>query len=62
MDLVTRELFGGRKVFEVLVIREHKYDICRALEVVAHFRKASILRQLFVVDLVVELCWLHAAE
>src|SRR5882724_9207057 len=62
MDLAMHELLGGRKVFEVLVIREHKYDMCRALEVVAPLSEGlEYCEQLLIVDLVVELCWLHAA-
>jgi len=30
-DLVTCELLGGHEVFEVLVIGEDEYDMCRAL-------------------------------
>src|SRR5882724_11940486 len=60
-DLATRELLGGHKVFEVLVIREHEYDVCRALEVVVPLSEGlEYGEQLFVIDLVVELCWLHA--
>src|SRR5882724_7346691 len=62
-DLATRELFGGHKVFEVLVIREHEYDVCRALEVVVPLSEGlEYCEQLFVIDLVVELRWLHAAR
>ena len=61
MDLATRKLLGGHKVLEVLVIREHEYDMCRALEVVAPLSEGLEYRkQLFVIDLVVELHWLHA--
>ena len=35
MDLATCELLSGCKVLEVFVIKEHEYDMCRALEVVA---------------------------
>jgi len=31
MDLALGELLSGCKVLEVLVIREDKYDVCRAL-------------------------------
>src|SRR5882724_3069873 len=63
MDLATRELLDGRKVFEVLVIREHEYDMCRALEVVAPLSEGlKYCEQLLVVDLVVELHWLHTAR
>src|SRR5882724_2007995 len=63
MDLATRELLDGRKVFEVLVIREHEYDMCRALEVVAPLSEGlKYCEQLLVVDLVVELHWLHAVR
>src|SRR5882724_844742 len=62
MDLVTCELLGGHKVLEVLVIGEDQYDMCRALEVVAPLLEGlKDGKQLFVVDLIVELCQLHAA-
>src|SRR5882724_4546473 len=61
-DLATRDLLGGCKVFEVLVIREHEYDMCTALEVVVPLLEGlEYCEQLFVVDLIVELRWLHAA-
>src|SRR5882724_8890347 len=57
------ELFDGHKVFEVLVIREHEYNMCRALKVVAPLSEGlKYCEQLFVIDLVVELCWLHAVQ
>src|SRR5882724_4236227 len=63
MDLVTCKLLGGRKVLEVLVIREHEYNMCRALEVVAPLSEGlEYCEQLLVVDLVVELRWLHTAQ
>src|SRR5882724_565466 len=63
MDLVMHELLGGCKVFEVLVIREHEYDMCRALEVVVPLSEGlEYCEQLLFVDLVVELRWLHAAQ
>jgi len=56
------ELLGGCKVFEVLVIREHEYDMCGALQVVAPLSEGlEDGEQLLIVDLVVELRWLHAA-
>src|SRR5882724_6214899 len=62
-ELATRELLGGRKVFEVLVIREHEYDVCRALEVVAPLLEGlEYHKQLFVIDLVVELHRLDAVQ
>ena len=61
MDLATCELLGGHKVFEVFVIGEHKYDMCRALEVVAPLSEGlEYCEQFLIVDLVVELHWLHA--
>src|SRR5882724_10103266 len=62
MDLETHELLSGCKVLEVLMVGEHKHDMCRALEVVAPLLKGlEYCEQLFVVDLVVELHWLHTA-
>src|SRR5882724_10495304 len=62
MDLAMRELLSGCKVLEVLMVREHKHDMCRALEVVAPLLEGlEYCEQLFVIDLVVELHWLHAA-
>src|SRR5882724_3465091 len=62
-DLATRELLGGCKVFEVLVIGEHEYDMCRALKVVAPLSEGlEYCKQLFIVNLIVELCWLQAAQ
>src|SRR5882724_10930201 len=63
MDLAMHELLGGHKVFKVLVIQEHKYDMCRALEVVTPLSEGlKYCEQLFVIDLVVELRWLHAVQ
>src|SRR5882724_7961515 len=62
-DLATRKLLGGHKVLKVLVIREHEYDMCRALEVVAPLSEGlKYCEQLLIVDLVVELHWLQAAQ
>src|SRR5882724_10423501 len=62
MDLATHELLGGHKVFEVLVIGQHEYDMCRALQVVAPLSEGlKYGKQLLVVDLIVEIHWLHAA-
>ena len=62
MDLVTSELLGGCKVFEVLVIGEHEYNMSRAFQVVTPLSEGlKDGEQLFVIDLIVELCWLHAA-
>ena len=62
MDLVMSELLGGCKVLKVLVIGEHEYDMCGALQVVAPLSEGlEYCEQLFVVDLIVELRWLHAA-
>src|SRR5882724_12808144 len=62
MDLAMCELLGGRKVFKVLVIGEHEYDMCRALQVVVPLSEGlKYGKQLLVIDLIVELCWLHAA-
>ena len=56
------ELLGGCKVFEVLVIGEHEYDMCGALQVVAPLSEGlEDGEQLLIVDLIVELRWLHAA-
>jgi len=50
------ELLGCCKVLEVLVIREHKYDMCRTLQVVAPLSEGlKDSQQLLVVDLVVDL-------
>ena len=35
MDLEMGKLLGGHEVIELLVIREHEYDMCRAFQVVA---------------------------
>ena len=62
MDLVMHELLGGRKLFEVLMIGEHEYNMCGALQVVASLSEGlEDGEQLFVIDLIVELCQLHAA-
>src|SRR5882724_10320173 len=62
MDLATCELLGGCKVLEVLVIGEHEYDMSRAFQVVTPLLEGlKDDEQLFVVDLIVELCRLHAA-
>src|SRR5882724_8135380 len=62
MDLVTHELLGSCKVLVVLVIREHKYDMCRALKVVAPLSEGlKYCEQFLIVDLIVELHQLHAA-
>ena len=56
MDLVMGELLGGCKVLEVLVIREDKYDVCRAFQVVAPLSEGlEDGKQLLVVDLIFEL-------
>src|SRR5882724_4925559 len=62
MDLAMCELLGGCKVLEVLVIGEHKYDMCRALDVVAPLSEGlENGEQLLVIDPIIELCRLHAA-
>src|SRR5882724_1441935 len=62
MDLVTRELLSGCKVLKVLMIGEHKHDMCRALEVVVPLSDGlEYCEQFLTVDLIVELCWMHAA-
>src|SRR5882724_3824550 len=62
-DLETRELLGGCEVLEVLVIGKHKYDMGRALEVVAPLSEGlEYCKQFLIIDLIVELCWLHAAQ
>ena len=62
MDLAMHELLGGHEVLKVLVIREHEYNMCRALEVVAPLSEGlEYCGQFLIIDLVVELCWLHAA-
>jgi len=61
-DLAMHELLGGCKVLEVFVIGEHEYDVCRAFQVVAPLSEGlKDSKQLLDVDLVVELCRLHAA-
>src|SRR5882724_10497239 len=60
-DLATRELLSGCKILEVLMVVEHKHDMCRALEVDTPLSEGlEYCKQLFVIDLVVELHWLHA--
>ena len=55
------ELLGGCKVLKVLVIGEHEYDMSRAFQVVTPLSEGlEDGEQLFVVDLIVELCRLHA--
>src|SRR5882724_6120288 len=62
-DFVTCELLGGHEVLEVLVIGKHEYDMGRALEVVAPVSEGlEYCKQFLIVDLVVELHWLHAAQ
>src|SRR5882724_3773513 len=59
MDLVMCELLGGHKVLKVLVIREHEYNMCRALQVVVpSLEGLKDSKQFLVIDLVVELHWL----
>ena len=62
-DLEMGELLGGgHEVLEVLVVREHKHDMCRALEVVAPLSEGlKYGKQFLVIDLV-ELRRLHAAR
>src|SRR5882724_1606165 len=61
MDLAMCELLGGCEVLKVLVIGEHEYDMCRALEVVVPLLEGlEYCEQFLIVDFVVELCWLHA--
>jgi len=61
MDLAMCELLCCCKVLKVLVIGEHKYDMCRALQVVTPLSEGLEDReQLLVIDLIVELHWLHA--
>src|SRR5882724_12655888 len=61
-DLATCELLSGCEVLKVLMVREHKHDMCRALEVVAPLSEGlEYGEQLLVIDLIVELHWLHAA-
>src|SRR5882724_4478730 len=63
MDLVTHELLGGCEVLEVLVIGKHEYDMGRALEVVVPLSEGlEYCKQFLIVDLVVELHWLHAVR
>src|SRR5882724_13435513 len=60
MDLATCELLGGCEVLEVLMIREHEHNMCRALEVVAPLSEGlEYGEQFLIIDLVVELCRLH---
>src|SRR5882724_6759918 len=61
-DLAMCELLSGCEVLKVLMVREHKHDMCRALEVVAPLSEGlEYGEQFLIVDLVVELHWLHAA-
>src|SRR5882724_10084397 len=61
-DLATHELLGGCKVLEVLVIGKHEYGMGRALKVVAPLSEGlEYCKQFLIIDLVVELRWLHAA-
>ena len=61
MDLVMSKLLGGCEVLEVLVVGEHKYDVCRALQVVAPLSEGlEDSQQLLIIDLVVDLSRLHA--
>src|SRR5882724_2810210 len=60
-DLAPRELLGGCEVLKVFVIRKHEYDMGRALEVVAPLSEGlEYCKQFLILDLVVELRWLHA--
>src|SRR5882724_1212499 len=62
MDLATYELLSGCEVLEVLMVGEHEHDMCRDLEVVVPLSEGlKYCEQLFVVDLIVELHWLHTA-
>src|SRR5882724_12638750 len=62
MDLAPCELLGGCEVLQVLVIGKHKYDMGRALKVVAPLSEGlKYCKQFLIIDLIVELCWLHAA-
>src|SRR5882724_460471 len=62
-DLVMHELLSGCEVLEVLMVGEHKHDMCRALEVVAPLSEGlEYGKQFLIVDLVVELHRLHAAQ
>src|SRR5882724_9125283 len=61
-DLETHELLSGGKVLEVLMVGEHEHNMCRALEVVAPLLEGlEYGEQFLIVDLIVELCRLHAA-
>src|SRR5882724_11592469 len=60
-DLATHDLLGGCEVLKVLVIGKHEYDMGRALEVVVPLSEGlEYCKQFLIIDLVVELCWLHA--
>src|SRR5882724_7270302 len=60
-DLATCELLGGCEVLKVLVIGKYEYNMCRSLEVVVPLSEGlEYSKQLLVIDLIVELCWLHA--
>jgi len=55
-------LLGGCEVLKNLVVREHKYNMCRAFQVVVPLSESfKDNQQLLVIDLVVELSRLHAA-
>src|SRR5882672_8973653 len=57
-----RELLGGGKVLKVLVIRQYKDHMCRALQIVAPLSEGlKYCQELLVIDLVVELGRLHTA-
>src|SRR5882724_9381010 len=57
MDLAMHELLSGCEVLEVLMVREHEHDMCRALEVVAPLLEGlEYGEQFLIIDLVVELC------
>src|SRR5882724_2691229 len=61
MDLAMHELLSGCKVLEVLMVGEHKHNMCRALEVVVPLSEGLEYGQQFlIIDLVVELHWLQA--
>src|SRR5882672_192655 len=57
-----RELLGGGKVLKVLVIRQYKDHMCRALQIVAPLSEGlKYCQELLVVDFIVELGRLHTA-
>jgi len=48
------ELLSGCEVLEVLMVGEHKHDMCRALEVVAPLSEGlEYGKQFLIIDLVV---------